>query len=555
MKVLLIGFVAAIVFGGGIAKADFTFGEAVNLGPTINSSSGEGPDCVSFDGLEMYFDSNQPSGYGGWDIWVTSRPTPDGDWGAPVNLGPTVNTGQDEACASLSADGLELYFHSTRSGGYGIDDIWVTRRITKNDPWDQPTNLGPIVNSSAVDRCPGISSDGLELYFISERPGGQGHLDIWVTRRATRDDPWGEPMNLGPTVNSSVYEFSLFLSSDGLILFFSDDRHSPFRLGAYGDGDTWMSRRASVFDPWGVPVSAGPMINTSQWDGDARISPDGSTLYFSSERPGGYGGLYGDIYQAPIIPIVDFNGDGIVDIGDLVILIESWGTNKTLCDIGPMPWGDGMVDEADLEILMSYWGQEFELLPFDLVAYWRLDETEGDIAYDSAIEYDSIVNGDPLWQPEGGMVDGAIELDGINDYISTPSVLNPVYGVFSVFAWIKGGAPGQVVISQAGGENWLLADASQGKLSTELKGPGRSSGPLVSQTVITDGDWHRVGLVWDGSSRTLYVDDVEVATDTQGTVKGSAGGLYIGAGKALKASSFFSGLIDDVRIYNRGARL
>ena len=123
----------------------------------------------------------------------------------------------------------------------------------------------------------------------------------------------------------------------------------------------------------------------------------------------------------------------------------------------------------------------------------------------------------------------------------------------SVFAWIKGGAPGQVVISQTGGGvNWLWADPSEGKLMTELQGTGRGAGALMSQTVITDGNWHRVGLVWDGSYRTLYVDDIEVAIDTQvQTGLGRYGGLHLGAGSRLDAGSFFSGLIDDIRIYNR----
>jgi len=86
---------------------------------------------------------------------------------------------------------------------------------------------------------------------------------------------------------------------------------------------------------------------------------------------------------------------------------------------------------------------------------------------------------------------------------------------------------------------------------TELKGTGRGSAVLLSQTAITDGDWHRIGLVRDGSSRMLYVDDVEVAKDTQTDLKGSNDGLHIGAGKNLEPGSFFSGLIDDVRIYNR----
>jgi hypothetical protein len=149
------------------------------------------------------------------------------------------------------------------------------------------------------------------------------------------------------------------------------------------------------------------------------------------------------------------------------------------------------------------------------------------------------------------MVDGALQLDGIDDYVNTPFVLNPADGKFSVFAWIKGGAPGQAVLSQAGGANWLCSDSLEGNLLTELKGAGRGAAELLSQTIITDGDWHRIGLVWDGSHRTLYVDDVAVAEDTQTNLAGSENGLYIGAGTAMETGSFWFGLIDDVRIYNR----
>jgi hypothetical protein len=86
---------------------------------------------------------------------------------------------------------------------------------------------------------------------------------------------------------------------------------------------------------------------------------------------------------------------------------------------------------------------------------------------------------------------------------------------------------------------------------TELKCTGRSAGYLFSETVITDGQWHRIGLVWDGSNRTLYVDDVTVAEDIQHGLEGSQMGLYIGTGNAMEAGTYFSGLIDDVRIYNR----
>ncbi len=86
---------------------------------------------------------------------------------------------------------------------------------------------------------------------------------------------------------------------------------------------------------------------------------------------------------------------------------------------------------------------------------------------------------------------------------------------------------------------------------TELKDFGRGAAILLSQAVITDGNWHRIGIVWDGSNRTLYVDDVAVAEDTQTNLAASENGLYIGTGTAMEPGSFWSGLIDDVRIYNR----
>ncbi len=205
-------------------------------------------------------------------------------------------------------------------------------------------------------------------------------------------------------------------------------------------------------------------------------------------------------------------------------------------------------------------GQVVEVNDPTLVAHWKLDETEGDIAYDSAGENDGTLYGDPVWEPTTGQIDGALAFDGTDDYVSTDFVLNPADGAFSVFAWIKEGAPGQVIISQADrtvfsatlpGSTWLSTDPAEGKFMTELQGLDRAGCPLVSQTLITDGNWHRVGLTWDGSNRVLYVDGVEVAKDTQPQFGSSRGGLYIGAGNNLEPGSFFSGLIDDVRIYNR----
>jgi len=256
-----------------------------------------------------------------------------------------------------------------------------------------------------------------------------------------------------------------------------------------------------------------------------------------------------DIELLPEQASPDFNRDGIVNINDLEILIEYWSQEEPLVDIAPLPDGDGTVDEQDLVLFMEFWQEEIPQL--GLIAHWKLDETEGMVITDSAGDNNGYALGDPVWKPDGGQVGGALQLDGVDDYVITESAPNLEDEPFSVIAWIKGGAPGQAILSQMGVANWLCTDPSEGHLMTELAGPGRNSGPLWSQTVITDGNWHRIGFVWDGSHRTLYVDGVVVAEDTQTGLQSSSNGLYIGTGKAMAPGTYWSGLIDDVRIYNR----
>jgi len=231
-------------------------------------------------------------------------------------------------------------------------------------------------------------------------------------------------------------------------------------------------------------------------------------------------------------------------------LAQSWKTDESSADIAPAKKRDGTVDIKDVLLMSEYWLRQIPEI--GLAAHWKLDETEGFIADDSAGSHAAFVmSTNPLWWPTGGKIAGALELDGIDDFVSTPFVLDPAAGAFSVFAWVKGGKPEQVVISQAGGMNWLLADATEGKLMTELKSAGRDGQSLTSQAIIIDGNWHRVGFVWDRPNRKLYVDGVEVKKDTQAVLAGSTGGLQIGAGKNLEPGSFWSGLIDDVRVYDR----
>ena len=515
IRLFVVGFLVAIVFDGVSVKADFTF-DAL----PVQDMPGSGYD-VSFssDGLRLYITPDPSSlagGYGSYDIWVVERESPSSPWGPPVNLGPNINTSGWEDSPTISPDDLELYFgRGDETTGYPMRST----RASKDDPW------GPATSYTGVYPFD-FSSDGLTKYTYDNWSGGYGGNDIWMVTRATKEDDWGEPVNLGPNVNTEYNEYFPSISSDGRVLFFVRTGKN-YRL--------FMCMRATTEDPWGPSVDLGATVNSGGWVVRPEISPDGSTLYCN--RMIGF-------TQVSIKPVVDFNGDNIYDNNDLIIMMGNWHTSESLFDIGPMPWGDGVVDFEDLKVFIKYWEQDN--MP---KAHWKLNETGGNIAYDSEGENDGTLFGEPLWQPEGGMIDGAIELDGIDDYIKTPFILNPASGHFSVFAWVKGGLPNQTIISQDAGSNWLSTDPN-GCLMTELKG-GRGACDLLSEVVITDGDWHRIGLVYDVENRTLYVDDVIAATDTQYGLESSEGGLYIGAGKGLEQGTFFSGMIDDIRIYNR----
>jgi len=343
--------VVSLLIAAGNVQADFVFGEPVNLGLVVNRSNAYFT-SISADGLEMYFCSERSGGYGISDIWVSTRITKDSEWGEPTNLGPSINGPGYNVSPCLSGDGLALYFASQRPGGFGLSDIWVARRATRHEDWGAAENLGAPVSTAGDEAFVSISSDELELYFSDwepVQPGGYGGRDLWVTTRPTVSDPWAPPVRVNAPVNGPTHDEMHTLSSDGLVLLFS----SWGRSGGYGARDVWMTRRTTTSSPWSTPVNLGPTINSPDFDQSGTFSPDGSTLYFSSRnRAGGYGGF--DIWQAPVRPVVDFNGDEVADVADIDIMIGCWGTDDSLCDIGPMPWGDGIVDIYDLMALAEY---------------------------------------------------------------------------------------------------------------------------------------------------------------------------------------------------------
>src|SRR6266576_1729405 len=139
------------------------------------------------------------------------------EWSAPVNLGAPVNSAASEMNAALSPDELSLYFVSTRAGGVGGADIWVSRRASPDAPWGDPVNLGPNVNGPGIDASPAVSVDGHLLFFSSDRSGGHGSNDLYVARRTDKSDDlgWGPAVNLGPDVNTAGFEAGGFYLQSG----------------------------------------------------------------------------------------------------------------------------------------------------------------------------------------------------------------------------------------------------------------------------------------------------------------------------------------------------
>ncbi len=349
IRLLFAGFVAAIVLGGGPAKADIIMSEPTSVGPVINDAYDVQNSDFSHDGLQLYFAVwGRPGGFGSGDIYMAERETFNSPWQEPFNLGPNVNSSACEVEPSISSNGLELYFSSW--------DDWILRvctRPSKDAPWSSPVKIGPPVGSDepalAVGSndawSPDISADGLSLYFASTRPDGFGDSDIWVAKRDTTADPWTAPINLGPNVNTSAHDTFPSISTDGLTLVFNR-----------GYASIYATTRKSIDDDWGPAVML-PFDNPPGNFHSPTLSPDGSTLYFNVASAWGTLGK-NDIWQVNFIPIVDFNGDGIVDSLDMCIMVDNWHTNNTLCDIAPLPLGDGFVDVQDLIVLAEHLFEE-----------------------------------------------------------------------------------------------------------------------------------------------------------------------------------------------------
>lgn len=254
--------------------------QPINIGDSINTSEDEYLPSLTADGQILIFTAvrnNQEDFY-------RSKKTDNG-WSKakPINA---VNTPYNEGAQSISADGKLLVFTGcNKPGGLGRCDLYYCEY--RNKQWTQVRNIERPVNSAAYESLPSLSAEGNKLYFTSNRKGGYGGLDIWVSYRDIQGN-WGEPVNLGPDINTEFDEQAPFIHPDGKTLYFMSKGHPGM-----GGFDLFISRKGED-GKWGKPVNLGYPINTKGNEGAFTVSLDGKTAFYASDKPGGMG--KNDIY-------------------------------------------------------------------------------------------------------------------------------------------------------------------------------------------------------------------------------------------------------------------
>jgi hypothetical protein len=283
------------------------FGEwsaPVNVGWPVNTDSNDTYAILSRDELTMYFTSDRPGGLGGDDLWFITRASVDDPWESPTNMS-VLNTGAADSLAILSSDEHVMFFHSTRPGGCGAGDIWMTRRHDRRSQvWNPPTNLGCVVNTTSTEIAPAFfenpETGQVTLFYGSNRPGSQG-FDVYGS--TVGEDGYFGPGELVAEFSSPGRDTRIFIRRDGLEAFITSDR-----AGGQGLIDIWTSTRETLSDPWPTPVDVPSPVNGPCDEGSPWLSRDGTTLYFFSTRTAGVEcGKTRDIWYATRVKIKQEN--------------------------------------------------------------------------------------------------------------------------------------------------------------------------------------------------------------------------------------------------------
>ena len=205
--------------------------KAVRMSEPVNTYDNEGAQCISQDGRMMIFTGcNRKDGAGRCDLYICRREG--NQWSKPQNLGMPVNTAAWEAQPTFSVDGKTLYFVSNRKGGLGGMDIWKSELV--NGQWSQPQNLGAPVNTPGDEKTPFIHFDDRTLYFASDGHVGMGGLDLFMSKLQD-DGSWSDPVNVGYPINTEGDESNMIVGADGRTAIYSSDQ-----LGGYGREDLYM---------------------------------------------------------------------------------------------------------------------------------------------------------------------------------------------------------------------------------------------------------------------------------------------------------------------------
>ncbi len=253
-----------------------------NLGDNINTSDLEYFPSLTIDGSKMIFTRRVKSDEDFYESDLIG-----GNWSKAKPLEGRVNTNLNEGAQNISQDGLLLVFTGCNyPEGEGSCDLYYSAKT--NAGWSEPQNMGREINTEAWESSPSLSPDKKDLYFASNRPGGHGGSDIWVSHR-TASGRWGEPQNLGPEINTGGDEGCPFMHADGRTLYFNSTGHT-----GYGSTDLFLSRKSDD-GSWSEPENLGYPINTIDDEGSLIIAADGRTAYYASDRgTDNRGGL--DIY-------------------------------------------------------------------------------------------------------------------------------------------------------------------------------------------------------------------------------------------------------------------
>ena len=252
-----------------------------NLGASINTKANEYFPYLTPDGKVFTFtrmDGRQE------DLFYANRN--DTVFSNAMSYGNNVNTDDNEGASAMDAQGNFLFVTAcNRMDGYGSCDIYYS--VKQNNIWTAPQGIGKPVNTGAWEAQPSFSSDGSALYFASNRPGGFGGRDIWVSYLDT-NMKLSEPKNLGPNINTKYDDQCPFIHADNQTLYFTSNGWPGM-----GNGDIYISRKTDT--GWTKAVNIGYPINTENDDNGMTVSFDGKTAFLSSSRAGGFGGL--DLYS------------------------------------------------------------------------------------------------------------------------------------------------------------------------------------------------------------------------------------------------------------------